>query len=41
MAQTLNKLIAYKKRLIQWAGVVFAIGTLLLAALIMVIIWNV
>ena len=35
MAQTLKQLIAYKKRLVQWAGIVFAIGTLILAALIM------
>ena len=41
MAETLKKLIAYKKHLIQWAGILFAIGTLILAALIIAIIWNV
>jgi hypothetical protein len=41
MAQTLKKIIAYKQRLVQWAGVLFAIGTLILAVLIVSIIWSV
>jgi len=41
MAETLKKIIAYKKQLVQWAGILFAIGTLILAALIILIIWNV
>ncbi len=40
-AQTLKKIVDYKKRLVQWAGIVFAIGTLILAALIVSIIWTV
>ena len=40
MAETLKKLIAYKKRLVQWAGILFAFGTLILAALIISLIWN-
>jgi hypothetical protein len=41
MAETLKGIIAYKKRLVQWAGMVFAIGTLILAVLIVSLIWNV
>lgn len=41
MAQALKKLIAYKQRLVQWAGILFAIGTLILAALIVSIIWTI
>ncbi len=41
MAETLKKIIAYKKRLVQWAGILFAIGTLILAFLIVSIVWNV
>lgn len=40
MAQMLKKLIAYKKRLVQGASIVFAIGTLILTVLIVSIIWN-
>jgi len=41
MAQTLKKIITYKKRLIQGAGILFAIGTLILAALIVSIVWKI
>jgi hypothetical protein len=41
MAQTFKKIIDYKKRLVQWAGVLFALGTLILAVLIVSIIWTV
>ena len=41
MAQTLKKIITYKKRLIQGAGILFAIGSLILAGLIVSIIWTI
>ena len=41
MAETLKGIMAYKKRLVQWAGILFAIGTVLLAVLIVSFIWNV
>jgi hypothetical protein len=41
MAETLKGIIAYKKRLVQWAGMLFAIGTVMLAVLIVSLIWNV
>ena len=36
--ETLKKIIAYKKRLVQWAGILFGIGTVALAGLIVSII---
>jgi hypothetical protein len=41
MAKTLNSIIARKKLLVQWAGILFALGTVLLAVLIVSLIWNV
>lgn len=41
MTETLKKMIAYKKRLVQWAGILFALGTIVLAVLIVSLIWNV
>lgn len=41
MAKTLQGIIAYKKRLVQWAGLLFALGTVLLAVLIVSLIWKV
>jgi len=41
MAETLKGIIAYKKRLVQYAGMLFAIGTLMLAVLIVSLIWKV
>jgi hypothetical protein len=40
MAETLKSIIVYKKRLVQGAGILFAIGTLMLAVLIVSLIWN-
>ncbi len=40
MAETLNNIIARKKRLVQWAGILFALGTVMLAVLIVSLIWN-
>ena len=39
MKQELERIIPYKRRLVQWAGVLFALGTLVLAFLIVSIIW--
>lgn len=41
MALKLKRIITRKKRLVQWGGVLFALGTLILALLIVTIIWNV
>jgi hypothetical protein len=41
MAKTWQDILAYKKRLVQWAGMLFALGTVLLAVLIVSLIWNV
>lgn len=41
MVKTWQGIIAYKKRLVQWAGMLFALGTVLLALLIVSLIWNV
>jgi p-aminobenzoyl-glutamate transporter AbgT len=41
MAKTLQDITAYKKRLVQWAGILFALGTVLLAVLIVSLIWKV
>ena len=41
MAETLKGIVAYKKRLVQWAGILFALGTVLLSVLIVFLIWNV
>ena len=41
MVKTWQGIIAYKKRLLQWAGMLFALGTVLLALLIVALIWNV
>jgi hypothetical protein len=41
MAQTFKKIVNYKKRLVQWAGILFAVGTLILALLIVSIVWTV
>jgi len=41
MAKTLKGIIAYKKRLVQWAGILFALGTVILAVLIVSLIWKV
>lgn len=40
-AETLKGIIAYKKGMVQWAGILFALGTLILAGLIVSLIWNV
>jgi hypothetical protein len=41
MAEDWKRIIAYKKRWVQWAGILFAIGTVILAFLIVSIIWAV
>jgi p-aminobenzoyl-glutamate transporter AbgT len=41
MAKTLQGIIAYKKRLVEWAGILFALGTVLLAVLIVSLILKV
>jgi hypothetical protein len=41
MKHEFERLITYKKRLMQWAGLLFAGGSVALAALIISIIWNV
>jgi len=38
MRQEWERILAYKKRLVQWAGILFAIGTIALAVLIVFII---
>jgi hypothetical protein len=41
MVKTWQGIIAYKKRLVQWAGMLFGLGTVLLAVLIVSLIWKV
>jgi hypothetical protein len=41
MANTWQGIIVYKKRLVQWAGMLFVFGTILLAVLIVSLIWKV
>ncbi len=41
MEEILKGIIAYKKRLVQLAGILFALGTVILAVLIVSLIWNV
>jgi len=40
MAATLTQIQTYKKRLVRAAGLLFALGTLVLAVLIVLILWN-
>ena len=39
MGKEWERLITYKKRLVQWAGILFGVGTIALAGLIIFIIW--
>jgi hypothetical protein len=40
MAATLERMLAWKKHLVRAAGLLFALGTLALAVLIVLILWN-
>lgn len=41
MGKEWERLITYKKRLVQWGGILFGLGTLALAGLIVSIVWPV
>ena len=40
MKQEFDRIVLHKKRWVQWAGIVFALGTVALAGLVVSIIWN-
>jgi hypothetical protein len=41
MRKELDRILNWKRRWVQWAGILFALGTLALAGLVVSLIWNV